>query len=234
MIGKPVGQDHLVCRYMRGILRLNPPKTKLFPTWDVTQVLNYLKTWGTLKQLTLKDLLMKTAFLVALVCCKRPADLCNMQVVDGYWQLSLSGFTCQPLGFGKTETHNAAPPIVIEPFSEDIRLCPVYHLVALDKKLRTLRPDSVKQFWISSRKPHQPVKVQTMSRWLAEVITSSGCTGGTARDVRSVGASKAVQSGLDIKRIMKAADWQRISTLQRHYFKPQKLNSLSMILKTGQ
>ena len=177
---------------------------------------------------------MKTAFLVALVCCKRPADLCNMQKVKGYWQLSSSGFSCQPLGFGKTETHNPAPPIIIEPFLEDLRLCPVHHLVTLDEKLQTLRPDSVSQFWISSRKPYQAVKVPTMSKCLTEVITNSGCVGGTARDVRSVGASTAVQSGLDIKKIMKAADWQRISTLQRHYFKPQKLDSLSLILKTGQ
>ena len=157
-----------------------------------------------------------------------------MQKVKGYWQLSSSGFSCQPLGFGKTETHNPAPPIIIEPFLEDPRLCPVHHLVTLDEKLQTLRPDSVSQFWISSRKPYQAVKVPTMSKWLTEVITTSGCVGGTARDVRSVGASTAVQSGLDIKKIMKAADWQRISTLQRHYFKPQKLDSLSLILKTGQ
>ena len=214
ILGKPVGQDPLVCRYMRGILRLNPPKAKLFPTWDVTQVLDYLKKWGDMEPLTLKNLLMKTAFLVALVCCKRPADLCNMQIVKGYWHLSMSGFSCQPLGFGKTETHNPTPPIVIEPFWEDPRLCPVHHLVTLDKKLKTLRPDSVPQFWISSRKPYQAVKAQTMSKWLTEVITSSGCMGGTARDIRSVGASTAVQSGLDIRTIMKAADWQRISTLQ--------------------
>ena len=26
-----------------------------------------------------------------------------MQIVRGYWQLDESGFSCQPLGFGKTE-----------------------------------------------------------------------------------------------------------------------------------
>ena len=41
---------------------------------------------------------MKTGFLVALVLYKRPADLCNLQVVEGFWQLDMRGFACQPLG----------------------------------------------------------------------------------------------------------------------------------------
>lgn len=90
----------------------------------------------------------------------------------------------------------------------------------------------MKQFWISSKQPHQAVTVQTMCRWLKDVIVGSGAVGGTARDVRSVGASTAVQASLDIKRILKAADWQRMSTLRKHYFRPQKLESLSVILKT--
>ena len=217
---------------MRGILRLKPPKAKLFPSWEVTKVLNYLKTWGTTKDLSLKQLLMKTAFLVALVCCKRPADLCNMHIVEGYWQLSMERFICQPLGIGKTEVHHPAPPIVIQPLRDDPSLCPVYHLVRLDKKLKPLRPESVKQFWISSKQPHQAVTARTMCRWLKDVIVDSGAVGGTARDVRSVGASAAVQASPDIKRILKAADWQRMSTLRKHYFRPQKLESLSAILKT--
>ena len=51
-----------------------------------------------------------------------------------------------------------------------------------------------------------------------------------AGEVRSAGASTAVQAGVDLRRVMKAADWQRISTLQRHYFRPQKLQSLAKIL----
>ena len=32
--------------------------------------------------------------MVAAICVKRPADLCNMQVVENYWELNMSGFTC--------------------------------------------------------------------------------------------------------------------------------------------
>ena len=83
--------------------------------------------------MSLRRLSMKTAFLVALVCYKRPADLCNMQVDKDFWQLDMRGFTCKPLRYGKTEAHSPVPPIRIEPFLKDPRLCPVYHLVRLER-----------------------------------------------------------------------------------------------------
>ena len=133
-----------------------------------------------------------------------------MQVVDGFWQLDMREFTCQPQGYGKTETHNPVPPIKIEPFLKDPRLCPVYHLVRLEKSLVKLRPQSETRFWLSSRKPHKAITPITMCRWLKEVIVDTGSLSGTARDVRSVGASTAVQANMDIKRVMEAADWQRL------------------------
>ena len=53
-----------------------------------------------------------------------------------------------------------------------------------------------------------------MCRWLKEVIVDTDSLSGTVRDVRPVGASTAVQANMDIKRVMEAANWQRLSTLQ--------------------
>ena len=110
-------------------------------------------------------------------------------------------------------------------------MCPVYHLVRLEKIFKKLRSSSETSFWLSSKHPHRAVKVSTMYRWLVEVIRGSGALSGKAGDVRSVGSSTAIQAGLDLRRVMKAADWQRVSTLQRHYFKPQKIEALSGILR---
>jgi hypothetical protein len=38
---------------------------------------------------------------------------------------------------------------------------------------------------------------------------------------------------MDLGKILQAADWRRVSTFQRHYFKPQRLESLTNILKVG-
>ena len=69
-----------------------------------------------------------------------------------------------------------------------------------------------------------------MGGWLREVIYDAGFQEGSARDIQSVGASVAVQGNLDIGRILEAANWQRLSTLQKFYFKPQTLGALSGIL----
>ena len=159
-------------------------------------------------------------FLVALVFYKRPADLCNMQVVEGFWQLDMRGFTCQPLRYGKTESHNPVPPIKIEPFLKDPGLCPVFHLVRLERSLVKLIPRSETRFWLSSKQPHQAITPTTMCGWLKQVILDSGSLSGTARNMWSVGASTAVQARMDIRGIMEAANWQRLSMLKRHYFKP--------------
>ena len=151
---------------MRGALRLRPPKAKLFPSWDVAIVLKYLKIWDEPSKLPLNKLLLKTAFLVALVCCKRPADLCNMQVAEGYWQLNLEGFMCQPLGFGKTEVHNPVPPIIeIEPFFEDPKICPVLHLAKLSERLEP-KSNTETKFWLSAKRPKNAITSQTMCMWL--------------------------------------------------------------------
>ena len=230
-LGKPVGQDPLVCRFLRWVHRLRPPKSRQFLTWEVSSVFSYIRSWGKTKDLSLKRLILKTAFLVALVCFKRLADSCNMNMKEGFWQLNMLGFTCQPLGYGKTEFHNPATPLHIEPFLEDRRLCLVYHLVRLDRRFSKLRPAKETKFWLSSKTPHEPVSATTISRWLTEVIRGSGALSGQARDVRSAESSIAIQAGMVIRKVMKAADWHRISTMQRHYFKPQKLETVSDILR---
>ena len=60
-----------------------------------------------------------------------------------------------------------------------------------------------------------------MSRWLQDVILDAGFPEGSARDVRSVGSSTAVQTNMDISKMMEAANWQRLTTMKRHCFKPQ-------------
>ena len=59
-----------------------------------------------------------------------------------------------------------------------------------------------------------------MCGWLKEVIIATGSMAGMARDVRSVGASNAVQANLDISLVIAAGNWTRLSTVQKHYFKP--------------
>jgi len=51
----------------------------------------------------------------------------------GYCQLSMRGRACLPLGSGETRSHYPVPPMRIEPLLKDPQLCPVHHLVSLEK-----------------------------------------------------------------------------------------------------
>ena len=128
--------------------------------------------------------------------------------------------------------HNPAVPIYIKPFYEDEVLCPVKSLCTLALKLDKLRPKTEKRFWISAKKPNNGIASQTMAMWLKSVILEASCLG-KARDVRSVGVSTAIQTGFDLDKVLKAGDWQRLSTVRRHYFKPQKLPNICDILSTN-
>ena len=89
-----------------------------------------------------------------------------MNVSKDFWQLSMEGLTmtCQPLGYEKTEAHNPVPPIRIKPFLKAPRLCPVYHLVRLERILGKLRPKSVTGFWLSFKSPTSP---SPPAQWVA-------------------------------------------------------------------
>ena len=58
-------------------------------------------------------------------------------------------------------------------------------------------------------------------------MTKAGVVDAKARTVRSVGSSTAAQGSLDMKRILEAGDWSRTQTFQRHYFRPQTLDTIS-------
>ena len=59
--------DHpLLVRYMKGVFNSQKPTPKYSETWDVNQVLTYIKKLYPLDQLTLKDLSFKLAMLLEL------------------------------------------------------------------------------------------------------------------------------------------------------------------------
>ena len=51
-----VGSHPAVARFRKGVYNLRPPMPRYRQIWDVSVVLQYLKTWHPLSSLTLKDL----------------------------------------------------------------------------------------------------------------------------------------------------------------------------------
>lgn len=226
----PIGQHPFICRMLKGIFNINPPKVKLVPSWNVADVLNVLKDWDVARKLSLKMLTLKTVFLLALVSLKRASDIHRIVIEDDLFQLSSRRFRAQPLGLGKTDrpTH-ISPPIDILSFTADPRIDPVYFLNCYFKRTAPLRGKQ-KQLFISFKKPYKPISVQTISRWLVQTLRLCNVNNCTGHSTRSVGATSAAQAGVNIDSILSAGDWSNANTFKRFYYKPNVNNFAMSVL----
>ncbi|XP_048021452.1 hydroxycarboxylic acid receptor 2-like [Megalobrama amblycephala] len=75
--GKSLGKHDLIIRFLRGARRLNPPRPRLIPSWDLSVALSGLRRapFEPLESAELKHLSLKTVLLTALASFKRVGDL---------------------------------------------------------------------------------------------------------------------------------------------------------------
>jgi hypothetical protein len=180
----PVGQHPLVCWLLKAFFREHPPLQCLFPAWSVRSALQVLDTWPPVKELSLCQLILKMAFLLALVTLKRPSDINHIHIREGYFELMMDCFLAQPLGIGKTDRpSHVGLPIMMEPFLQEPQICPVFYLNAYIKRTRPARHATSTRLFLSMRCPYAPVTPQTQARWLKEVLSLVGVVKAQARSV---------------------------------------------------
>ena len=228
LYGYCVGQHPLVCRLLKGIFNLRPPRPKLCPSWSVKGVLDTLKDWCPSSSLSLKCLTFKTCMLVALASAKRPGSLSLLSTKQGFCEVSQSQIRFQPVELEKTEgLGHCAPPLVLVAFPEDPRLCPVFYLKAYLKRTRSLR--STERLFVSLVAPHGSVSVSTIARWLKKTISLSGQVG-SGGSTRSASSSQAIMNGASLQAVLAAGDWARAATFRKFYFKPAELSFQVIVL----
>ena len=65
---------------------MRPPEPEYFVTWDVRQVLNFLKTWAPAESLSLKQLTLKLVMLAALITAARSSSVNKMDLCFRYFK----------------------------------------------------------------------------------------------------------------------------------------------------
>ena len=73
--GRSEGTHLLIHRFMQGLYNSLPSQLKYFIAWDVDQVVGYIRTLPSSKDLQLKDLILKLAVLMAVANADRSSDL---------------------------------------------------------------------------------------------------------------------------------------------------------------
>ena len=222
--GYPVGQHPLVIQLLKGMLNMRPPKPRYTHTWDVHLVTKYLSSLGKTKLLPLKLLSIKLAMLFALPCPERASSLAKLDL--RHCRVAPEGVFFTLVSPRKRGSPDQLPQAFFASFPHNERLCPVGTLRHYLKATRNLRPvfpaSKPDPLFVSYIKPHNPITTPTLSRWLRMVLKNAGINTDIfkAHSVRGASTTAAVNSNVPLDDVMKMADWSRVSTFQKFYYKP--------------
>ena len=217
--GHVFGSHPLVKRLMKGAFERKPALPRNQEIWDINLVLQYLKAMDNYDDISLKDLTLKTVMLLALSSDQRRQALQSLKKSG----ITFKGQACQINFQSKLKTtrpgkHQA--PIILRPF-EDPSICAstCLHLyITRTEPLRELGNPTYDQLLLSYHKPHKPVSLDTVSRYLKTVLHAAGVdVKYTPHSTRSASTSAALARGTSIDDIMKCAGWSQQSTFLKFY-----------------
>lgn len=215
------GNHPLVNRFMRGVFNLRPTKPRYTETWDVTPVLQELRSMYPLHNLSLKELTLKLVMLMALTQAARVQTLhllvlTGISTGDDYISVQLGGNIkqCRP-------NYNIQS-VKFQAYSKDASLCVCKTLLTYIKQteeLRQITKHKVDNLLISFIKPHKPVSKDTIACWIKNMLHMSGVDTAKFTAVQPAAASKAKAMAVPVTCIMAKAGWSRETTFAKYYDK---------------
>ncbi len=234
---RSLGKHDLIVRFLRGARRLNPPRSPLMPSWDLSIVLAGLQRgpFEPLDSVELKFLSAKTALLTALTSIIRVGDLQAFSVSE------------ECLVFGPAYSHvflrprpGYVPKVPTTPFRDQVvnlqalpseeadpalaLLCPVRALHIYVDHTRSFR--SYEQVFVchGGQQKWKAVSKQRLAHWIVNAIAlayqSQGepCPLGVrAHSTRSVASSYALVHCASLVDICRVAGWATPNTFVRFY-----------------
>lgn len=103
----------------------------------------------------------------------------------------------------------------------DDRLCIIRHLLLYMENTKNIRGYEM-ALLISHKQPHKKVSVQTISRWLKQVLTTAGVDTNIfkSHSIRAAATSAAMELDVPMDQILETAGWSREKKFQQFYHKP--------------
>ncbi|KAL0162049.1 hypothetical protein M9458_041445, partial [Cirrhinus mrigala] len=219
------------------IVRVNPPRPHLVPSWDLSITLQGLREapFEPLASVELKHLSLKTALLIALASIKRVGDLQAFSVDE----------TCLEFGPGDSRVilrprPGYVPKVPTTPFRDQVvnlqalpleeadlasaLLCPVRALHIYVDRTRHFRRTEQLIVCFRGQQKGNAVSKQRLAHWVVDAISLSyqnqgePCPLGVhAHSTRSVASSYALAHGASLADICRAAGWATPNTFARFY-----------------
>ena len=212
------GNHPLVTRLMKGVFELRPTLPRYNSIWNLSTVLDFIKTLGPNEELSLKNVTLKCVTLVALLSGQRcqtihALRISGMKETNGQIRFDIS----TSLKTSKPGKHQE--PLTFKPYTYDSQLCVVKCLQQYIKQTAEVR-NGADQLWLSY---HNPASKDTVSRWIKEFLKQSGIdiSSHGAHSTRAASSSAARSSpNISLQTIMNAAGWASESTFRKFYDKP--------------
>jgi hypothetical protein len=207
----------LISKFMKGVFHRTPPKPRYSFTWDVSVVLNFLRTLFPLSSLSLKLLTFKLTALIALCTAPRAQTLVALNIDFMVFHDNKVVFHISSL-LKTSRVGHSAFSLVLEKYDPDEKLCVVKTLLHYLKRTESLRES--KQLLVSFV-TYKGVTSSTVARWLREVLSLSGINTDVfkAHSFRSAAVSAAYTKGCSVSNILKTAMWNTEKNFYKFYFR---------------
>ena len=209
---------------MTGLFNQKPALPRYSETWDPQIVLNHLKTFPAIDDMSLKQLTLKLVMLMALLSAQRVQTLQSlsleeMSTLPGKYVFRISSVLKQTTAKGGQNRHLL--PVTFHSYPLDKRLCIVELLSAYVKRTAPLRKET-KQLLICHAEPHGPASRDTISRWIKQTMKDAGIDTTVFKPHSTRGASTSAAKALNVpvQVIMNTAGWRSDSTFAKFYDRP--------------
>lgn len=219
--GKPAGQHLLVSRFMKAVFQERPALPRYNVTWDPEVVLEYIKSLGPNKNLTIIQLSRKLVMLMLLLSGQRCQTLHMLDKRNMTITSSKVVFTIGDI-LKTSGPRSHLSQISFKAYVPDRRLC--VHTSLRNYLERTLDTrGKVTSLFITTKLFGKPASRDTLRRWTKDVMKKAGINLSifSPHSTRSASSTKAANY-LPLSTIVKTIGWSRKSTFTTYYHKPVK------------
>lgn len=216
---KPIGDNHNIKRFCKGVSNLKPQTPKYDCTWDPSVVLSHLETLYPNENLSLDSLSKKFVTLLALITAQRVQTLAVIKLKD----IVISENEAKIFISSKiktSSTNNAQPVLKIPEFSNKKELCVFSILKLYLAKTVILRSKDCENLIITTKKPHNAASRDTIRNWIRKMLSDSGIDTRKfgVHSTRHAATSAALRNGASIEVIRKTAGWTRTSHVFARFY----------------
>ena len=215
-----IGAYPWVVKFMKGVYNLRPPVPRYDDTWDVSVLLEFLRSLSPVQELSLKWLTLKTVAIMAILIAARAQTLALLDISNMTRKSDQFSFQLGKSDLKQSRQGYTPPLLVFKAYPFDKKLCVFSTLEEYIQRTSTLREGET-QLFISYMKPFKKVKSATISQWVKTSMAKAGIdiTRYKPHSVRAASTSKALKSGACLKQILTTAGWSNAETFAKYYNK---------------